>query len=856
MSSTRNTKRKRSRSGTPVTSSTRDRATPVAHARDSEANNNDPTSTAPTTGSGGTNESATTAVDGVRKEEKDSESQQSRHSTREGTKKKEAKVAEPINNSSTDRKSPEMGTNGIATATVAGDPNSNSEPTKLPIDASSTSTSSQDESSTKKQALHIANDNDDREKRIRDLIAHRSLLLDRVRACRVAAEKRIGVKEGGYNKTTNADDDSDEEEIAAFRALTKRANIAARKLREVDGVGEKRTSVSLRRGASVGKRMNAALSSLAPGSHITGTTGGGGNSSAAQTTNTPEGKSSSTKNQHSSESNSDPKGVSPATKFGGMKTPNHLSNESLSSATINTPTTSAKSNTNSKANKTTTLFSQQSINHSDALMRGRPSNHKNIKMMKTGSVQYPISSMQSLKKNSSLPPGVKSASTMAALGSRNSLSANQHPKVNFPEAIMLREKRDQIELKLRNLVERRQNDESLLPGSSKIMSSSNLEDESTRRKAMPSGVVISKQISTKKLLHPAINKSYNKNNINSNDGFEIPPPAPLPVRRRTHWDTVLQEMAWLASDFLEERKWKLSTSRLISSNIPSYGVSDRRKRSASVSDTVQRETTPDIGNNGADDSSNNDVPEDHKETAKTSKNQNINRKYSTPVTDDDDDAKCRSQILSCMISKLDSALKKGGLLKAYDKHHEVALLQFATSRSDIIRNTENYSGQLKVKKYNTGRDTDKDSEGDSSNDKEKKDKSNRNGSSFDSIDDYVKHFHSICKSKHKVAAKETAKALKSGKIKLNGKQKEMLEFVDKLWSSKPHSGVAVLGASLTGMTFGTSAIIWKQRTRGSQILICPSRSLVSSLKYAETNPRFDHSLTVLFPSDSLEIRVE
>ena len=41
-------------------------------------------------------------------------------------------------------------------------------------------------------------------------------------------------------------------------------------------------------------------------------------------------------------------------------------------------------------------------------------------------------------------------------------------------------------------------------------------------------------------------------------------PSKLPRRRKVQWDYVLEEMRWLASDFIEERKWKLSSSRIIS----------------------------------------------------------------------------------------------------------------------------------------------------------------------------------------------------------------------------------------------------------------------------------------------------
>ena len=493
--------------------------------------------------------------------------------------------------------------------------------------------------------------------------------------------------------------------------------------------------------------------------------------------------------------------------------------------------------TYNKLNKAQSSFPLQISKQFDTPLRGRPPNSKIMKMMKTGGgqlgtgVAHSLASAQNLKKNVALPIGARSASMISssAPGS-NSLAAKQGSKVNFPEAIALREKRDQIESKLQNLMERRQSNTSLassiMTGSGKIMPSpSTLEDESSRRKGTTGGVgIANKPISNKKMCHPAM-----KNNKSEN-GLEISPPAPLPSRRRTHWDVVLQEMAWLASDFIEERKWKLSTSRLLSSNIPVHGLSDRRKRTSEAnrgsSDITPRDL-PAYTSNSDSDCSSNRAPGNPRSAGISKKKKDARRKYSVPVTDDEEVAKCTSQILSCMISQLETAIKNGGSLENSDKYHQEALERFVTSRSDIILNTKDRTETELHFKKDAFQDSKIDHRADEMMSKDRK------GSCFDNVDDYIEHFHSICKSKHKLAAKETAKALKNGKIKLTGKQKEMLEFVDKLWFGEPHAGAVIFGSSTSGITFGTATIIWKQRLQGSQILICPSKSLVSTVKRSE-----------------------
>ena len=59
-----------------------------------------------------------------------------------------------------------------------------------------------------------------------------------------------------------------------------------------------------------------------------------------------------------------------------------------------------------------------------------------------------------------------------------------------------------------------------------------------------------------------------------------PPPPRLPVRRKTHWDCLLDEMKWMATDFHEERKWKMAAGTMLSSAIRVYKP---RKKSSTTS---------------------------------------------------------------------------------------------------------------------------------------------------------------------------------------------------------------------------------------------------------------------------------
>lgn len=51
-----------------------------------------------------------------------------------------------------------------------------------------------------------------------------------------------------------------------------------------------------------------------------------------------------------------------------------------------------------------------------------------------------------------------------------------------------------------------------------------------------------------------------------------------PTRTKTHWDYVLDEMVWMSTDFQQERKWKINTSKKISLSIQKY-FKDKEQKS-------------------------------------------------------------------------------------------------------------------------------------------------------------------------------------------------------------------------------------------------------------------------------------
>lgn len=89
--------------------------------------------------------------------------------------------------------------------------------------------------------------------RLRALLIHRKLLLKRLQTMKTAAQDRL--KE--ISPTTQTSD----QEVASFRELLRHATAISRQQAKSE-TQQERSSVSLRRGSSVGKRMNAALSTI------------------------------------------------------------------------------------------------------------------------------------------------------------------------------------------------------------------------------------------------------------------------------------------------------------------------------------------------------------------------------------------------------------------------------------------------------------------------------------------------------------------------------------------------------------------------------------------------------------------
>ena len=104
----------------------------------------------------------------------------------------------------------------------------------------------------------------DRQVRVRGLLKHRKLLLEQLQRAKSVAKQRLDVI---YRDNPQQKEQSYDQEIQTFREVLREATSIARKQSRADNAAheqprERTSNLSLRRGASVGKKMQSALSPL------------------------------------------------------------------------------------------------------------------------------------------------------------------------------------------------------------------------------------------------------------------------------------------------------------------------------------------------------------------------------------------------------------------------------------------------------------------------------------------------------------------------------------------------------------------------------------------------------------------
>ena len=303
---------------------------------------------------------------------------------------------------------------------------------------------------------------------VNDLLEHRKKLLDRLRQAKSAAQKRIDII---HEKEPSRQQETDEQEIAAYNETARVATAIARKQARAEvAVPSEQKRSALRKGSTVGKKMNAALSTLVSGS--------------AAADLSPRSSNSPTDNV-------------------------------LNSTARQFPT------------QTSTVVPPESVVGSIEAWDKVPAKKDKYlaQVMLNRNTGISMNSKHSLRPTSAAPTSSVSRSIVLC-----------------PETMTLRERKKFLESRLSSLyLERYQRTQHEQKKEQSLLDLSLLSSVSTpsRKGDSPSKVAIVAAI--------------------SGPGD----PTRMPCRRNTHWDNLLEEMKWLATDFIEERKWKRTAVKVL-----------------------------------------------------------------------------------------------------------------------------------------------------------------------------------------------------------------------------------------------------------------------------------------------------
>jgi hypothetical protein len=604
-----------------------------------------------------------------------------------------------------------------------------------------------------------------RESRIRGLLMHRKLLLKRVRQSRKAARGEHAVGNGAKPSAVAATALTDEQEISSFAGMTREVVSLARKQARLDTEvpgAAKRTPVSLRRGSGVGKRMNAALSSLVPGRE-----GGGASSSMEEVP--------SQSLQPGTKAPVAPRAPLAAPPIGPIPPP---------------PVVSRMTGT--------TLPAVPHLKAPPPTAANRPASQKT----NTGP--------RGMSSSAASAPSSKPPLHTGLSGSGLPPNRLAQPSVVCPEAVTLRERRKHIRSKLLSIMSERQNQ---------------TQKTSRRDSSGTSG-------DTDALSSPASSSSPPKFSERTAMIRGCGRPPHLPRRRKTHWDYLLEEMRWTATDFIEERKWKASTARTIGKAILSpKEILVMQQTRTSDGPRIDQAHAP--KSSGSSDEEMDDTSASETKTGKATEGKQLERRpYVDVSTEHDDSARKAARIISNMISELSASIIDAGAFAQSDDGYRKALERHRQVRKQLEGDgaTSNATEKVSTKPEPTGvskKIGEETLHAEISPDKEN-DNSEKEKKLFQDISGHVENLiDKIKKAGAKPKNQSTIAKMPGLQVSLSTAQAKTMDSIEDYWT-RLEAGAVLSGPFAAGKSIVACTMLWKHRSSGPQLLVCSPASMVSA----------------------------
>lgn len=633
-----------------------------------------------------------------------------------------------------------------------------------------------------------------RQNRIATFISHRRLLLDRVRSGRSASRGKVlniarneaqaakhasanwgGLSRGNVEAPTKpsllSEKARDEAEVAAFRKLSRSALQAAKKQRteSSDGMQEKRSSLSLRRGASVGKKMNAALSSLVPD-----------RAGPLLVDATPAAPMQAL---HAISGGAEKESESPGDQPGPT-----AQRHSSTAASRYSP----HQFTSWPAGKMPKIFQSQAQQDSTVVP-----NEAISKLPKPASQKTTNSTANSVRQGSSKGGAPGSGQPQHVILPAPFLPANgltQLSPVLCRKASALREEKRAIQSELSLRMQGRKTKRDVYRLHARDYLSNNI------------------------LSRTAGENTEKEGNVRTVSSRHQGPPQHLPSRRRTHWDDLLREMAWMATDFSEERKWKATTARTLGcavlkvgagiENITGTGGPSHKTEKSKVTSRIELSIS---------------------EAARTSAVANKASAGSRIATDDtttcyilptsDDILQCRK--IARSVARVALAVRKSSLSLVHGGGvHLKSCHWHAAESSEIEAITNNVARKSAITTQQEAHKCEEVEISGLSADNHSENQS----SSFRRITKAVDSILEVFSSSPRRPPKR--KSTSGGKVDgddftLTSNQVEIIEFIEKNWGQNRNGAGAILtGLKSSGKTTAVCSLLWKHRSDGAQLVVC------------------------------------
>jgi len=654
----------------------------------------------------------------------------------------------------------------------------------------------------------------DRQKTIR-ILAHRRMLLERMKLCRKATEARLGLyeKEGPYSAKVSEPAEDGEEfitsrkrtfpskemELHTYAELSKYAtNYIVKKAPVKPVAPAPRNILSLRTGSSVGNKMKAAVATLTTN---VGWISDTSSSSSAQPVNrnttiapiapmAPPASTvqSSTKNEPSSVS-ADVKPLhKPLHPVNGQRAAGFPAVAGPASSSMAMPSPAPIDRKISLASAGIQL--KKKISHSGKKRTG--------KSIRNGSSMSTSETTPAANKPLHLPGPKETTSS----GPREH-NGNHDPRILCPGTDRLRRKRRDLVSKLDNLMRRTYAD---------TLANEDLSERRTPKRTQFD------------------NNPYSNRTKTPWKSFIAADSAPcvLPLKRKTQWDYVLEEMRWLSTDYIEEHKWKRAAAKTLSSAVMTHHAEIAAKAKASPSKISK--STP------SSETSKEEKPTD--EVAVEIKSSRYEEESMEEESDSDslpderisnlefvdpteDDVKL-SKSISATITEM---------VEAHWNLHALDIVPVDPNNTYTRYRNLRQNEQVDVHSDGVKASRDKSTEGANGNStqiqqltfNEIEERVNKcrekttatNSKMHDNFDD----FHG-----------DMSNAIEGTELEIQENQMESLQFVEALWNDENEPlimGSVISGAIGCGKTFSTGLLMWRRKGKGAQLLLCPAASLVS-----------------------------